>query len=103
MNNFISSPTETNWRMTPSEFLRHLLARWPQASVRTLTLPSPFAFEWNIQMSHGVLEGEFYRDHSALSINGTSEDCAAFALWFRSLVPPQQALIFYDEGVNFKV
>ena len=54
-------------------------------------------------MPGGALDGKFDQEDSAVCIDGAFEDCAAFALWFRSLVPPEQPLVFYDEGLNFQV
>ena len=54
-------------------------------------------------MPGGVLEGMFNRNYSGISVDGDFDDCAAFALWFRSLVPPQQPLLFYDQGFNVDV
>src|SRR5215471_10170813 len=101
MNYFVSAPTETDWRMTPGEFLGHLTARWPHATVRQL--PYPFSYAWEIPMQDRPLGGDFYGDYSGVAFEGAFEDCAGFAVWFRSLVPAQQPLMFYDECVSFKM
>ncbi|HEY6970756.1 MAG TPA: hypothetical protein VJA94_16215 [Candidatus Angelobacter sp.] len=101
MNYFVSAPTETNWKMTPEEFLGHLTARWPHATVRKL--PSPLSYEWEIQMQGGPLGGDFYGRYPGVAFEGAFEDCAAFAVWFRSLVPAQQPLLFYDESLSVKM
>ncbi|NEQ69983.1 MAG: hypothetical protein F6K21_31725, partial [Symploca sp. SIO2D2] len=35
--------------------------------------------------------------------DGYLEDCARFVIWFRSLVPQTQKLVFYDQGYNYHV
>jgi len=103
MNYFISPPTESNWRLAPSEFIADLLSRWPQALVQGLTNSPYFSHEWEIQTPSGILEGEFYKDGTAVAFMGDFQDCTNFVLWFRSLVPPEQPLVFYDDGLHFKV
>jgi len=84
--------------MPPAEFVSKLVERWPNASVRERMFDSPFSHEWEINMPGGILEGKFNQNYSGISIDGDFEDCVAFALWFRSLVPPGQELWFYDDS-----
>lgn len=87
--------------MSPTEFVAHLLARWPSAKIRETTDPN-LSPEWEIEMPGGVLYGECYRQLPGVVFNGyTFEDLAAFALWFRSLVPPEQPLLFFEEGYGW--
>ena len=103
MNYFVSPPTESNWRILPSDFIADLLARWPDADVRIQARSAYFSHEWKIRMPGGILKGEFYKDGRAVTFMGNFQDCVDFVLWFRSLVPPQQPLFFYDDGLHFKV
>ena len=99
MNYFVSSPIKTQWKMGSSEFLAKLTEHWPGAKVRRLTDPN-FSHGWEIEMPRGRLDGDFNPRFSAISISGDFEDCAAFALWFRSLIPPSVPLLFFDECFN---
>ena len=54
-------------------------------------------------MRDGVLEGKFNQNSSDISVDGDFDDCAVFALWFRSLVPATQPLLFYDDCFSVDV
>lgn len=86
--------------MEPSQFRASLIERWPSAEIPDRDPASLFALEWSIEMPGGLLLGNFSDDPLGISVDGDFDDCAAFALWFRSLVPPQQPLLFYDQGFN---
>ena len=49
------------------------------------------------------LDGALHRDRQGISLDGSLEDCAKFALWFRDFVPSNQALFFYDQGYNYQI
>src|SRR5215472_14509343 len=97
MSYFISPPDDTNWKMRPDDFKNHLLAMWPNVLIRDLPTSEAFSFMWNICMRAGEVEGQFFQDGEGVVLDGDLGDCAAFAVWFRSLVPPKQKLWFYDE------
>ena len=97
MNYFATAPFKTGWKMAPSQFADLLAKRWPAAKIRDRRFLPPFPLDWEIEMPGGLLQGVFKDDPLGISVDGGFEDCIAFALWFRSLVPPQQELWFYDE------
>ena len=103
MNYFVKPPEETNWRIAPGTFLADLMARWPTAKVQNLPNSETYSHFWAVQMSHDVLEGRFFRDGEGVALDGDIRDCADFALWFRSLVPPEQELWFYDQAYSAHV
>ena len=104
MDYFISPPEKTSWTMFPPEFVTHLVKRWPSAKVRETNRHSDFPLEWEIEMAGGTLMGEFYLPLSGVNFSAyTPEDLATFALWFRSLVPAEQPLLFYQEGFNWEM
>lgn len=103
MNYFVSPPEETSWRMEPSAFVADLLTRWPTAKVQYEADSETHSHFWVVQMSHDVLEGRFFRDDEGVALDGDMRDCADFALWFRSLVPPEQELWFYDQSYSAHV
>jgi len=103
MNYLISAPSESSWRMDPSEFMASLLARWPNAKVLRIRNSTHFSHAWMIPTSRGILEGEFNQTESGVTVHGPFQECAAFAIWFRSLVPAERPLVFYDEGYNVHV
>lgn len=105
MDYCISAPTKTDWRMSPAVFTEKLVARWPNAHITRITDPSrkTFSHEWRIRMPKGNLEGMYNQIQSGVVLNGDLGDCAAFALWFRSIVSDQQPLVFYDDAYNVHV
>ena len=100
MKFFVTPPAETKWKMDPSVFLSILLARWPEARIERLITSEHFSFKWEVQMSVGELEGRFFADGRGVVLDAELEDCATVALWFRSLVPSEQELWFYDESYS---
>lgn len=101
MKYYISPPEKTSWSMSPSEFVGYLLQRWPSAQVRTTRNPK-LSPEWRVELSDGIMDGRFYPPLSGVVFEGIDgDDLVSFALWFRSLVPPEQPLLFYQEGFNW--
>src|SRR5215467_12484532 len=98
-----SAPFKTGWKMETSQFRAGLAKRWPAAEIHDGEFGSPFPLEWEIQMPSGLLMGYFSDDPLGISIDGDFDDCAAVALWFRSLVPASQPLLFYDDCFNVDV
>src|SRR5262249_50053504 len=103
MDYLVSSPIKTKWKLEASEFVARLMDRWPSAKVRRLTSDFNFSHAWEIEMPGGTLKGEFNPGLSGIAIDGDLGDCAALALWFRSLVPPAVPLLFYDDCFNVDV
>ena len=101
MNYYLSPPEATSWTMSPSEFAQNLTRSWPDAKVQSTTNPE-LSPEWEICMPGGILLGRFYPRLSGVVFNGsTLDDLINFALWYRSLVPAEQPLLFYEEGFNW--
>lgn len=104
--NFFVSPAEriSSPLVTPADFQREALARWPSARFELLANPeSPYAFDWKIDMASRVLSGSYAKQGDTIVMQGDVADCAQIALWYRSLVPEQQSLIFYDENYSASV
>jgi len=98
--NFFVSPAERIGAplVTPADFQREILARWPFARFELLaSMESPYAFDWQIDMAGGTVSGAYAKQGDTIVMEGDVFDCAQIALWYRRLVPPQQLLIFYDE------
>ena len=100
---FASEPSKTGWKMEPSQFAAILIRDWPAAKIRHHTFASTFPLDWEIEMPGGLLLGDFSYSPLGITVDGDFEDCIAFALWFRSLVPAAQPLLFYDECFNADV
>ena len=87
--------------MDASWFITRLLARRPDAKVRTSTNSPFFTHEWEIQHKDGsFLEGKYDRVGPGIVLSARGAHAAEFALWFRTLAAPEQALWFYDEAFS---
>jgi len=54
-------------------------------------------------MEKSVLFGTFFRKGKSVSFSGDLTDCAAFAQWFRLLIPSGEEVVFCDEMVNLSL
>lgn len=102
---FVSPPEASDWSLEAAE-LRVLLAeRFPDAEITGPATPDdPFALHWTIPTASGVpLDGTLHGSGDAVHMDGDVEDAAEFAVWLRGLVPPEQPLVFYDEGYTADV
>ena len=99
MTFFISPAEATSWRMESAQLAADLQAWQPTADVRAVDNPaSNQSLEWTLSINGRRVDGALDRTGQAIYVDGAVEDCAAFAVWLRTLVPSQQALVFYDEG-----
>jgi hypothetical protein len=102
MDQFLSIDRQaSDWRFDPSNFVAQLSKDWPSAKVGVVTNPKhPGSCEWSIRLpqSRGkTLDGFLMRAGHALSLEGTLEDSATFALWVRSIVPTEVPLRFFTD------
>lgn len=103
---YFVSPAEKPkiWSMAPDTLALELGRRWPHAEVRRASPQlGSHSLEWTVEMPHGSFDGALDQDGQALILDGAIEDCGEVALWFRSLVPEEQTLLFYDEAFNSDV
>lgn len=80
--------------------------QWSGIKIRFVTnLNDYYSLEWTLQVptTGQRLDGALHRDGQGISLDGYIQDCAIFAVWFRSLVPQTQKLVFYDQAYNFHV
>lgn len=101
---YLITPLEaTDWKINESEFIDHLSKQWSDIEIKAVRNPDDYySLEWVIKVP-GMgqrLDCALHRDGQGISLDGYLEDCARFALWFRSLVPQTQQLVFYDQGYN---
>lgn len=103
MEYLITPPEETDWQINPSDFVNNLLKQWPDIKIQQITNPDDYySLEWftKVPELEPILNGALHRDGQGVSLEGYLEDCAFFAIWFRSQVPQTQKLVFYDQGYN---
>lgn len=103
MEYLITPPEPTDWKINDSDFIQRLEKQWSEVDIKLCTNPKDYySLEWVIKVA-GIgerLDGALHRDGQGISLDGYLEDCARFAIWFRSLVPQTQKLVFYDQGYN---
>jgi hypothetical protein len=106
MEYLITPPEHTDWKTKEPDFIQHLEKRWSGIEIKKVTNPDDYyVLEWVIKVpKRGQrLDGALHRDGQGISLDGDLEDCVRFAVWFRSLVPQAQKLVFYDQGYNSQV
>jgi hypothetical protein len=103
MNSLVCPPEKpVSWAIEPAEFSQEIQRRWPGAAVSAS--PGEWrAMEWTAATPRGECQFALTRQGQALLLEGDIEDCAEVALWFRSLVPSDITLLFYDEAFNADV
>lgn len=106
MEYLITPPESTEWRINPKALIEDLEKYWSQIKLKTVTNPDDYyCLEWIITVPETGqrLDGALHRDLQGISLDGYIQDCATFAVWFRSLVSASQQLVFYDQGLNSHV
>lgn len=99
MNYFVI--TESEGVVSPTDFSRLLKSRWPMAKVEAVLNPaSSHALEFSVQMKHSRVDGSLNREGCSIVFVGDIQDCADFALWCRSLLPPGESATFCDESMS---
>lgn len=85
------------------EFVDALHERWRVRKI-CMTYDDPnihFPLDWSVWMGEDrLLVGFMDSEGKAVALEGDLRDCAVFALWFRSLVPEDQELLFCDESYS---
>ena len=102
---FISPPEKTTWTFDADTLARALCTAWPTAHVERISDPSSFyQLRWKIESGlPAQIEGTLANDGQTVHLDGDLRSAVAVARWYRSVVPSQQALIFYDEGFSADV
>ena len=103
MKYYVCPPDQSSWTMAPADFIANLRAQWPNAKVRQVDISPEFSHEWEIPGTYGPVDGQFYVPGPGITLRGDFEDCVAVALWFRSLAPPHEQLLFFDESFGIDV
>jgi hypothetical protein len=92
---------KTSWRFSAQEFSERVSAQWPRAQVTKLPdAKYNDALEFEFPMSESTLYGSLNRKCNAVSFHVGLRDCAEFARWCRSLIPPSEEVIFCDESMS---
>jgi hypothetical protein len=105
VSDFLVSPSrETEWTISPDEFVERLRARWPEAQVEMADPDSLAALAFTIGFEGSYdLDGRLMSDGQVVGLDGGLEESAHVAAWVRDIVQPEQELVFWDQGYNFHV
>jgi hypothetical protein len=99
--NYFFIPQREGVLPRPESFLELLRSTWPQAQVEHVRKPDELhALEFSLPMPHSRVYGSLHRSGNAVVFIGDLRDCAAFALWCRSILPEGEAATFCDESMS---
>lgn len=102
MGNFliVCPPDAGKWSISREEFAKRVLSRWPEGKVEYVKRPeSNLCLEFLIPMTHSTVEGGLDKSGESLLIDyGDYRDSVELVLWYRSVVPSSQPLVFCDSG-----
>jgi hypothetical protein len=100
MSFLISPVEETDLKLDPILFAEELRNEWQTVEVQPVTdIPDIYVLRWVVTVAERV-EGMLSQNLDTLSLDGSLEDCAAMAVWYRKLVSAQYELLFYEQGFN---
>ena len=89
------------WKFDINSFMMSLRTQWPNAQVREAANERwVSACIWSIPNEadrEGRLDGFMARSGDHIGLKGAPEECVAFALWVRSLVPQDVKLLIGDD------
>ncbi|HZH75750.1 MAG TPA: hypothetical protein VEY88_06940 [Archangium sp.] len=99
MNYFVI--TESEGVVSPTTFAQRLRSRWPTATTEEIRNPaSSHALEFSVPLTHSQVDGSLNREGCSIVFIGDIRDCADFALWCRTLLPPEEPATFCDESMS---
>jgi hypothetical protein len=91
----------TGWTFSPSAFLGRLRLRWPLVRIEEPSVSRLNTFQdFEFPMEHSVLYGSIDQSGKGVTIDsGALEDCAEFACWCRTLIPPSEKVVFFHDSM----
>jgi hypothetical protein len=102
----ISPSRESPWHFGSGDFVGALLRRWPEAEIRLMDADDDFvALDFTVPLGgeHPILCSLTADGRGVWVRRSTVVQGAVVAAWVRGLVPPEQELVFYDQGYSFDV
>jgi hypothetical protein len=97
--------TREGWSISVHQFIELLKSRWPLIKIKPASSPEGFrAIDFQLEMTNSTVDGSLGGEGSTILYNGALRDCAEFALWYGSMIPPEaQPLMLFDEGYNHSI
>lgn len=93
---FVGPPEANKWSISKDDFARRILSRWPSGKVEE-AMPSDISrcLEFYLPMAYSTVEGGLTKSGDMIFIDyGDLRDRVELALWYRSIVPSSQSLVF---------
>lgn len=88
----------------PQDLISALKKRWFDVEVQKnppeLLLGEEL--EWKIP-SQNHFTGYLYHERKTVFVEGTTEECIEFALWYRKFIPSEHRILFSDEGYHASI
>lgn len=91
-----------SWSIPAQDFMLRMRSRWPGVVIREVTSPDTsnlLTFELTMPHSEAV-DGALQSAGKSIYLDSDLRDAAQLALWFRSLVPPSEPMVFCDESMS---
>lgn len=101
---YISAPEKPHWRISPKDFAARLDQRWHVERLAWIDDPEdPSALQFELKGLGGWVDGYFQKDEITLILEHyTDQAIGEIAVWYRSLVPPEQALLILStSGIGY--
>jgi hypothetical protein len=99
----IRAPKKTNWSISAEEVVEAMKKRWPDAAIKPID-DHPFRMDFTVMIDGLSVLGSLRDIGPSLPVwCPFGPELAQFALWFRTLVPPEQPLILTDDGYNYVI
>ncbi|MBC7811521.1 MAG: HEAT repeat domain-containing protein [Burkholderiales bacterium] len=86
-------PTFTTWSMTVDEFMKHMRKRWKRVKFNMRQPAADYLLiDFEFKFSGKLITGGLQRNGYTLTINGERRAIIQFALWWKTIVPPEHTL-----------
>ncbi|HZH13346.1 MAG TPA: hypothetical protein VE057_03185 [Archangium sp.] len=90
-----------SWAIRADEFIGRMRAQWPEAVIREVSEPeSGMGLDFDLRMPHSRVDGGLDRAGRSFHFDSDLRDAARLALWFRSLAPGSEPMIFCDDSMS---
>lgn len=103
---YIIIPYQETTFYIESQYLKDFLTKqYLQAKfIPIFDMEDPFILEWEIPwIDRSLFRGFLSKDHQGITLRGSLEESAEFAVWLQQLYKEEKHLVFLDEQASFAV
>jgi hypothetical protein len=94
-----------DWALSRESLVEALRRRWPEASVefgdRGPDADPVTDVVWTMGSGSALFEGSAHASGQCIYLDGENPDVASVASWYRSLIPPDEEVVFCDDTYSF--